>query len=334
MTIYGFKTRSILRELSVDSRISITDLAKKLKCSRITASKILNDTIERYQVKFGLEVDEDKLGITQRHLLIIKLEKKPKLEELMGLFAKDEFVNCAFLCKGDFDLIIHALAADPMDYIVWESLLPGKLADYGVEIYPSQLMLTNFGYLPINSTTLSSMAKNVSSKDKEIITLLNTDSRIGISEMASKLNISRTTIHYRMYTLFKNGFIKRFTISLGRPPLNYILAYATNYHFNKTSRLRSMQMMEYYKQYDDEIPLLNTFQLLAPMSGSYRFLGVALFDSESVAISDGIKAHKRIFNEERVHLKSAKIIGIVKGVYPFRNLDINNNYRRFTWSKL
>ncbi|MDE1851253.1 MAG: AsnC family transcriptional regulator [Candidatus Micrarchaeota archaeon] len=333
MPIYGFRTKSILRELSTNSRISITDLAKKLKCSRITAAKVLADVSSSYGVKFGLEFDEDKLGITQRHLLLIRLEKKPSLGELRELFAGDDHINCAFLCNGDFDLIIHAVATNPMDYIVWESLLPGKLADYGVDIYPSQLMLTNFGYMPINSGTLNSMAQNVNDKDKAIMALLNDDSRIGISEISSKLGIGRTTVHYRIFSLLRNGLIKRFTISLAKSPLKYVLAYTTNYHFNKTSHFRSVQMMEYYRQYDQDMPLFNTFQLLAPMSGSYRFLGIALFDDKKAAIKGGIVAHKSIFNQERVHMKSAEITGVIKGSYPFRNLDMMSNYRRFRWNK-
>jgi hypothetical protein len=92
-------------------------------------------------------------------------------------------------------------------------------------------------------------------------------------------------------------------------------------------------MMEYYKQYDTELPLINTFQLLAPMSGSFRFLGIAQFDNETVAKRDAINAHRNIFSEENVKIKSAKITDLIKGHYPFRNIDIEKNYTRFKWNK-
>ncbi len=333
MTIYGFRTRTALRELSEDSRISVTDMAKKLQCSRITAAKTIKELIEKYEIKFRIEIDEDKLGLSQRHLLILKTEKKPSVEDLKDLFSDDRYVNCALLCKGDFDIVLHVVSGNPMDYIVWESLLPGKLADYGVEIYPSELMLTNFGYFPISSATISGMAQNINEKDKALLALLSEDSRMEISEIASKLGMGRTTIHYRIHTLVKSGIIKRFTVSVNKPTPEYILAYATNYHFNKTSHLRSIKMMEYYKQYDTEMPLLNTFQILAPMSGSFRFLGIALFEDEKTARRDGIAAHSRVFNEERVKMSTARITGVVKGSYPFRNMDMEKNYRRFQWYK-
>lgn len=333
MVIYGFRTRTAVRELSEDSRISVTDLAGKLKCSRITAAKTIMELIDKYDIKFGIEVDEDKLGLSQRHLLIIKTESKPKAAELKDLFYNDPYVNCAFLCKGEFDLILHVISGNPMDYIVWESLLPGKLADYGVEIYPSELMLTNFGYFPISSATISSMAQNINEKDKSLLAMLSENSRADISGIASRLSMGRTTVHYRLHTLIKKGIIRRFTVSVNKPSPQYIIAYATNYHFNKTSHLRSIKMMEYYKQYDNGMPLLNTFQLLAPMSGSFRFLGMALFEDEKVARRDAIVAHKTIFNEEKVRISAAQVTDVLKGSYPFRNMDMENNYRRFKWYK-
>lgn len=333
MEIYGFRTRTALRALSEDSRISITDLAKRLKCSRVTASRMVDELIQKYDIRFGIEVDEDKLGLSQRHLIIIQLEKKPKPEELKEIFANDPYVNCALACKGDFDLILHVVADSSMDYMVWESLLPGKLADYGVELRPSQLMLTNFGYIPMAKSTLHEMAHGINEKDRELLALLSENSRLDISEIASRLKIGRSTIHYRIHTLLRSGIIKRFTASVNKLPQRYILAYAINYHFNKTSHLRSIKMMEYYKHYDTELPLLNTFQLLAPMSGSYRFLGIALFEDEKVARKDAVVAHKSIFNEEQVKMSTAEVTSVVKGSYPFRNMDIEKEYRRFKWDK-
>lgn len=331
MVVYGYRTRMILKELSEDSRISVTDLAKKLKCSRITTSKILNEVIAKYKVRFCIEVDENKLGLLQSHLVIVKLEKKPKIEDLREIFANETKVNCAFLCKGDFDLIIHATTNDPRKYIMWESLVAGQLADYGVQLHPSQLMMMNFGYLPLTSDTLHKFAIGINQKDLELLTQLCNNSRMRVSELASILKFSRTTVHYRIHTLLKKGIIKRFTICVGKPPQKHILTYAVNYHFNRTSPQRSVQMMEYYKQYDEELPLLTTFQLLAPLSGSYRFLGIALFNDKQEAIKNGITAHRRIFSEEHVEIKYAQITDVIKGSYPFRNIDITKNYNRLLW---
>jgi DNA-binding Lrp family transcriptional regulator len=219
-----------------------------------------------------------------------------------------------------------------MSYIVWESLLPGKLGDYGVNIYPSELMNTNFGYFPIASATITRFAKGVDDTDKALLALLADDSRISLSKLSRSLKISRNTLYYRLFAL-KKEIIKRFTLSVNEPPFGYILAYVVNYRFNKTSHNRSINMMEYYKSYDDGLPFLNTFQLLAPMSGSHRFFGMGLFSNRADAVKNAIIAHKNIFNQENPEIKYARVTGIVKGTLPFRNIDIKNNYTRFRWSE-
>lgn len=332
MKIFSFRESTLLRALSNDSRVSIRDLTELAHCSRITATKELKKLKKEYDIKFSIEANEDALDLIQRHLLILRFDKKPKLKDLAEIFKDDPYVDNVYLCEGDFDLIIHAVTSDPMSYIVWESLLPGKLGDYGINIYPSELMNTNFGYFPVASTTITRFARGVDDKDRALLMLLAEDSRISLSGLARALKISRNTLYYRLFAL-KKGMIKRFTLSVNNPPFGYILAYVVNYRFNKTSHNRSIRMMEYYKSYDERFPFLNTFQLLAPMSGSYRFFGMGLFDNKTDAVKNAVIAHREIFNQENPDIKYAKVTGIVKGAFPFRNIDIKSNYTRFKWSE-
>ncbi len=333
MKTYDFKVKAILRALSENARCSVSDLAKTAKCSRITATKTLKKLVNDYGIRFGIEVDEDAVGLFQRHLIIVKLQKRPKQSDLEKIFKDDPYVDNVYLCEGDFNLIIHAVTSDPMKYIVWESLLAGKLGAYGANIYPSELMRANFGNFPVSGRIISRFATNLDDVDKRLITSLAEDSGKSISAISKELKINRATVYYRLFTLEKRGVIKRFTVSVNKPPFGYIMAYAVNYRFNKTSSSRSIKMMEYYKAFDEQAPILNTFQLLAPMSGSFRFLGICLFDDRPSAITGAIEAHKSIFYQEHVDIKHARITGIIKGSYPFRSLDMINNYTRFRWSE-
>lgn len=333
MEIFSFRAKAILRALSENSRTSVSHLTKVAHCSRITAAKEVKKLVQAFDIRSGIEVNEDALGLIQRHLLVVKFNKKPELGQLIKMFKDDPYVANAYLCDGDFNLIIYAVASDPMKYIVWESLLPGKLGDYEVNIYPSELMHTNFGYFPTTKSIINRFMVNVDEEGRKLLALLAEDSRKSVSELAKELNMSRTTLHYRIFTMHKAGLIKRFTISINKPPLDYIMAYAVNYRFNRTSSSRSVRMMEYYKTYDEHPPILSTFQLLAPMSGSFRFLGIGLFRDRADAVRGAISAHKQIFNQEHVSIRHARIIGIVKGSYPFRSLDIESNYTRFKWNE-
>jgi len=327
---YSFKEKVILRKLSEDATASIEELASAAKCSRTTAYKILSALEEKYRIKYTVELDGDKLGITEKHLLIVKFKEKPGEEFLRGLFASDNYISDAYLCEGDFDLIIYATSNEPMHYIVWESRLPARLAEFEAKVYPSEVMLTHFGYFPLNPEQIS-MAK-LNEKDKLILAELLRDSRQSITSMAKKLNIGRTTLAYRIYMLKKRGIIKRFTISVGKPHKPYILVFLANYTFTKDTPVRSIRMMNYYKSYDEQLPLLNTFQLLVPLSGSYRFFAVGLFEDEKDAMKHAIKAHQQIFEKENASIRKARIISVLKGSYPFRNLDMNAEYRRYHWN--
>jgi len=329
---YSFKEKIILRKLSEDATASIEELASAAKCSRTTVYKILSTLEEKYKIKYTVELDEEKLGITERHLLIIKLKEKPSEEYLRGIFASDNYISDAYLCEGDFDLIIYATSNEPMHYIMWESKLPARLAELEPKVYPSEVMFTHFGYFPLNPEQVS-VAK-LNEKDKLILAELLSNSRQSITSMAKKLNMGRTTLAYRIYMLKKRGIIKRFTISVGKPHKPYILVFLANYTFTIDTPVRSTRMMNYYKTYDEQLPMLNTFQLLVPMSGSYRFLAVGLFEDEKDAMEHAIKAHQQIFEKENASIRKARVISVLKGSYPFRNLDINTEYRRYNWNLL
>jgi len=45
-----------------------------------------------------------------------------------------------------------------------------------------------------------------------------------------------------------------------------------------------------------------------------------------------INAHKQTFEKENVSIRKARITSVLKGSYPFRNLDINAEYRRYNWN--
>jgi hypothetical protein len=116
-----------------------------------------------------------------------------------------------------------------------------------------------------------------------------------------------------------------------KPPKNYIISYLVNYHFNKTTLNRSAMARHSYMTADETLPMLNTFQILAPTSGSYRFFALALFENEKEAEEGALIEHSRIFSKENIGIVHARVTKIVKGVFPFRNLDIKSNYVVIKW---
>ena len=61
---------------------------------------------------------------------------------------------------------------------------------------------------------------------------------------------------------------------------------------------------------------------------------MGLFKDKSDAVENAIKVHNRIFSTERPEVEYARIVKLIKGSFPYRNIDMEENYRRFNWSQL
>ena len=75
---------------------------------------------------------------------------------------------------------------------------------------------------------MSKEIKQVEEKDELILSRLRLDSSIPISNIASELNMPRTTVQERIKKLVQSGVIKRFTVQsdyakLGKPVTAFIL---------------------------------------------------------------------------------------------------------------
>ncbi len=332
MDFYPLTQKMIVRELSADSRATVTELSKAANCSRVTVTKQLKNLEKSLGIKYTIEVDETKLGTTERHLITVKFSKKPDTKLLKAFFAKEQFAQQVYLTEGDFDLIIYARAGDPVSYIRWETYISSELSEYGAVIRPSEFVLSHFGYFPLQDDFVDDIKSiKLSEKDKKILKLLNENSRMSFTEISKKAGLERGTTRYRIFNLRKTGIIKRFTIAVQNPPKKYIAAYFVNYRFNKTTQERSAMARSSYMNADEGVPLLNTFQILAPTSGSYRFFTMALFENRQEALDRAIKEHARIFSKENVEIKEARITEVIKGLLPFRNLDVKSNYTLIQW---
>ena len=322
----------LLRALSSNSRATVMELCKSAKCSRVTVAKQLKRLGQKLDIKYTIEVDETKLGASERHLIIVKLTERPSIKTLRAFFAKEKYAQQVYITEGDYDLLIYARASDPVSYIRWETYLASELSDYGATIWPSEFVVTHFGYFPLQDDFIEDIKEGgLNEKDKRILKILNRSSRTSYTDIAKATGMDKGTIRYRIFNLKKTGIIKRFTIAVQKPPKSYIISYLVNYNFNKTTLSRSALARHSYMTADDTLPMLNTFQILAPTSGSYRFFALALFENEKEAEERALLEHSRIFSKENVQIVHARVTKIVKGEFPFRNLDIKDNYVVIKW---
>lgn len=134
MKTYGYTKRALLRELSENSRTSITNLSKRLKCSRNTVKSSMKALEKEFSMRYTLELNKNLLGLTQNELFVVKFGVKPTLKELKEIFHDDYLVQTAVKVEGDFDLLIKVTANSGEEYMKWALRTMLKLLPYGPQL--------------------------------------------------------------------------------------------------------------------------------------------------------------------------------------------------------
>jgi DNA-binding Lrp family transcriptional regulator len=331
---FNAREKIILRELSNNSRASLSSMAKKTKCSYVTVGKVIEKLKEKIDLKFTLEIDLIKMGLLQRHILMIKFRDKPDHKWLESLLKEEKEVISAYLTQGQFDLIVFAATSDPIKYVLWEFVLTQKLSSYGVLVKSSDLPYFSFGYLPLDNAVMEESKIDISNDDKLLLRLLNENSRLSYSDLAKRMKSSESTIRYKLFNLVKKGIIKRFTIAVQKPPQLYTIGFFENWT-SYTEKFEEKAAIErkITMSIDEQMPVLTTFQMSIPLSGSFGNFTMGLFDTEKDALENTIKKRKDIYRNEGYEERHAKILKPLKGMLPFRNLDIKENYNVVKWEQ-
>jgi DNA-binding Lrp family transcriptional regulator len=335
MEFYSKAEKTILSKLSFDSRATITELTKSTGLSRVTISKLLDKLEKKLGIKYTLEIDETKLAGSERHLIVIKFSNKPQEGFLREFFKNDEYAQEVYMLEGDFDLFIYARTGDPVNYIKWETYIASELAEYRPVLSPSEFVVAHFGYWPLDNRWIDDIKEStkLDKTDKKMLALLNRNSRISIQDMSEQIKIEKGTVRYRLLRLRKSGILKRFTIAVQNAPQPYQVIHFSNYKFNNNINERMLELRKRYLNADDkELPLLSTWQIVAPISGSFRSFGLSLYDNKD-DVASSIDMHKSIFRKDNIEIKHAKITKVIKGLLPFRNLEIKANYVPITWNR-
>ncbi len=323
----------MLKELSANSRVSLTHLAKVAGCSTVKAGMLLDKLIKELDMRFTLEVDMNKLGLDECHILFIRFEKKPSEAFLTDLFRDDPYAQNVYITEGGFDLVIFAAADTPRNYIEWETALTEKLSDYVPELRPSDFMYAHLGYIPLNGAFVNFVREDikVDRKDRLILQLLNENARTSYREMSKKLGINEDTIRYRVFRLIRKGIIRRFTIAVQKAS-GALIIYFARYAFNKYTISDLFPIIRKHNMGEIEnLSTINSTPCYMVMSGSYRICALSFARTKDEALSFGLKWYANLLRNNRPHIVHADVVRAVKGLLPLRNLDAKQYYS-YLWT--
>lgn len=330
---FSMRERLIMRLLSSNARASVTELAKTAKCSRPTAKRLVEKLAKEFGLRFVLEVDANMLGKLERHVLAVKFKRKPDASVLESLFKDEKYVHDVYLTEGSFDLVVIATASNPIEYIIWETKLMEDLSDYGPQVKPSDIAYMALGFIPLNDSFVNDISKEikVDEGDKSLLQLLNHNSRMSYRELSNLSGIKEDMVRYKVFGLRRKGIIKRFTVAVQKPPEGYAIAIFENWTYNKFFEDRAAIDRSEVMNTDGEFPFLTAYQLSAPLTGSFGNFALCLFSDRREAMQKAIQKHKTIYKKDSLEIKHAKVIKALKGLLPFRNLDVKSNYVVVRW---
>jgi len=226
------KDKDILFELSCNARISITELAKKVKLSKQVVSYRLK-LLEENNIILGYYAITNiyKLGkVHYRVFIKYQNMSTEKEKEIINDLSNDSEISWVAQFDGNLDLGFIIWAENIIEFQKKYDEINDKYANYFQEKYFT--ISTRIEYLKYKffnnkkdrtSLIFGDSFDNIKldKLDKNILNDLNKNGRITLVELANKYNSSAKVINERIKKLIKNKIIIGFNVKINHNKLGY-----------------------------------------------------------------------------------------------------------------
>lgn len=272
------KDREILVELSLNGRVSLTELAKKVKLSKQVVSYRIKQMEEKKIIKrYYAITNVYSLGKTHYRVFIkyqnINTDAVGRLREYLIGHPRIAWV---LYMDGDFDVFFVVWADNIIDFeSVYDDVID-KFGQYFQEKYFS--VATRIEYLPFRFLLDENDNRRLSSSfvfgdgyelykpdklEKRILKVLNSNARIYTSELAEKYGVSPRAVKKKINELVEKKIIIGFNVKIDHNLLGFTYQKVL-LKLNNTSRRELEKLSDYLKQKRSVIYLLKTI-------GTYDF---------------------------------------------------------------
>lgn len=259
------KDKKILFELDKNSRQSFSKIAKNVGLSKETCIYRINNLIKNKVISnFTTLISLGNLGLFS-HKIYFRLHglTKAKKEELINSLKSNKKINWIAECIGDYDLIIAVLCKNIKEFDEEKNKILEKFSDY-IQNYKVGIMVETHiyerNYLLNKNTNKESFLIGklnqikLKEKDKKILNLISTDSRIQTIEIAKKLGLNVKTVVSRIKELEKRKIIQGYKISIDLDKIGYKF-YKSFIQVNKKGN-ESKKFLEFCKLNENIIHLV------------------------------------------------------------------------------
>ncbi|MFC1648004.1 Lrp/AsnC family transcriptional regulator [Nanoarchaeota archaeon] len=250
--------KKIMRALDLNSRIPLSELARKVRMSRDKVNYRVNNLVKKGVIrKFVCMINPGKLNysVYKLYFKFQNMDKKTE-EEAINYLISNNFIYWIASCQGKWDLTLTVFAHDinHFDEILMD--FTSKYGDYIMEQdFNTTLVagiLSKDWILPEQKTEKLSKVggektnAKIDEKDVEILKILANNSRMNAMEIARKTKLTQRQVIYRIKDLEKKGVILGYTTSLNLEVLGKQF-FKSVLHFNYMNRSLKQKLTEFYK---------------------------------------------------------------------------------------
>ncbi len=326
---YGLPTRKILRALSEDSRMPVSELAKLLGSTRRTVNGRMARIEKELGVRYTIEFNEETLGISNPHLIVVRFREKPDFKAVTEVLRRSYIPQLAVRSVSGRELFIYANAAKHSEYTRWDKAMQSHMAKYRVFWESSEVAHRQLGFFPIRNELIGRL--QIPEKHRAMLKLLNSDARMGFQQMSKEMGMHFNTAAYNFGKLLKLGYIKRFTL-VCRPPAGVgMVAIYGKYSLGENFESDASKIRAVFKS-DEELGAFSRYPLIAQLTGAYDFFDVGVFDSPAIGKSKFVDAYKLLLKRHLAKLQHVELSEVILGDMPIRSVDDNKAYNALKWT--
>ena len=230
---------SIITELSMNSRISVGELARRLGMRREKTLYRINQLRKVYRIKYTIEMKPDTFGFS-RYLILARFPHgKPDQERLRALLEKNPRVQLAAVAEGDYNLLIYVLAESntALEDMVYEIRSSSVFASSPGTWNISYLIEPYGWYMPFRDEFFTLLKERIWRRSRDsprrqqgqllqseyaVMRELNKDASTSFSDIDKEYGLKEGNARYTYERLLARETIERPTITMEGLPIKYL----------------------------------------------------------------------------------------------------------------
>jgi Lrp/AsnC family leucine-responsive transcriptional regulator len=227
------KDKKILAILSVNARMPLTQLSKKVGLSR----DAVNYRIKNYEKDGVIQgyrtmVDMSKFGYKLNHLFIKLNNPSQEAEQkILNKITKYPFVRAVIKFSGNYDFEIAFITKDidELDDVLTKMVTDcsGFLQDHELltisKTFVAETFPPNFSEYKLKKEIKKKINDKVDKKDISILKMISEDATLSLYKIASKIKLSADAGAYRIKNMINSGVIIKFIPIINYTSLDYNL---------------------------------------------------------------------------------------------------------------